>query len=353
MVRTVPLSGHPDGQVFGTIGSLIEMADGRRYVKVSNNSLNVGWDSYNTTPTPTPTPTPSPTPTPTATATLTPTPTATATPTPTPTVNPSSTATPTPTVSSTPTPTPTGGGNRVLSSLNPPQYGRTTWDLDVHGPLIIYGSSVSFYSTYCYVNFDINGAFGGQGGGDDYPGGSGGRGNRMVGGLIFQNGVQYIIQNGQIGAGGDTCAASSGGGVGGSPDGGRGGNAGPDGCSGGGGGGGGTTIVRSSGLAIIYVGGGGGGGGGGQFGNGSDATWNTPAWTYANASDGTDATGDGGGGGGGGGNGGGGGGEGGPNDFGGGAGSNGNSYANLGYVSTVSYWQVQSTSTGNAFTKIY
>lgn len=366
MVRTVPLNGHPDGQVFGTIGSLIEMADGRRYVKVRNNSLNVGWDAYNTTPTPTPTPTPSPTPTasptptPTATVTLTPTPTTTPTPTPTPSVNPSSTATPTPTPTGTATPTPTPtptmpvGGNRVLTSLNPPQYGRTTWDLDANGPLIIYGTSVTFYSTYCYVNFDINGAFGGQGGGDNYAGGSGGRGNRMIGAMVFQSGIQYTVENGQMGYGGETNATSTGGGFGGNPDGGNGGNAGPAGYSGGGGGGGGSTNIKRSGFEIIKVGGGGGGGGGGQFSTGDDGIWNTPVWSYSGGGgNGIDADGDGGGGGGGGGNGGSGGDDGGPDDLGGGGGSNGGSYVDFAYVAALSAWQLQSTSTGNAFTKIY
>jgi hypothetical protein len=95
MVRTIPLHGNPNGQVFGTIGSLIEMHDGLKYVKISGDSSNVGWQAYNVAPTPTPTPTPTTTPTPTA------TPTATPTPTPTPT---GGGTTP------TPTPTPTGGG---------------------------------------------------------------------------------------------------------------------------------------------------------------------------------------------------------------------------------------------------
>ena len=92
MVRTIPLHGNPNGQVFGTIGSLIEMYDGLKYVKISGDSSNVGWQAYNVAPTPTPTPTPTTTPTPTA----TPTPTPTATPTPTPTTG-----------GSTPTPMPT------------------------------------------------------------------------------------------------------------------------------------------------------------------------------------------------------------------------------------------------------
>ena len=159
MVRTIPLKGNPNGQVFGTIGSLIEMSDGLKYVKVSDDSLNIGWESYNATPTPTPTPVPTATPTPTTTPTPTPTVVPTATPTPTPTGAPTSTPTPTPTV---------GGGSRVLSSLTPAQYGKSSWDLDVDGPLYVYNSTLSFNSTFCYVNFEMNAGYGGNGGDDDY-----------------------------------------------------------------------------------------------------------------------------------------------------------------------------------------
>lgn len=344
MVRTIPLYGNPNGQVFGAIGSLIEMADGLKYVKVESDSLNTGWESYNATPTPTPTPTATPTPT------ITPTPTSTPTPSPTPTVS----VTPTPTATPTPTPTPTiSGGVRVLSSINPPQYGRTTWDLDILGPLIIYDSNVTFYSTYCFISFDINGAFGGNGGWDASQGGNGGYGNRMICGMIMQTGIQYTVQNGSAGSGGGSNVAGSGGGVGGNPDGGYGGNAGPVGVSGGGGGGGGTTTMSRNGSEIIYVGGGGGGGGGGLYSSGGDGYWAIPSWGYAGGGSPGDSEGEDGGGGGGGGGNGGSGGASGAGDTGGSGGSNGGSYANPTHVTTLAAWQIPSTSTGNGFTKLY
>jgi hypothetical protein len=47
-VRTIPLYGNPNGVVFGTVGSLIEMADGVRYVKASDDSKSGGWEAYMT-----------------------------------------------------------------------------------------------------------------------------------------------------------------------------------------------------------------------------------------------------------------------------------------------------------------
>ena len=364
MVRTIPLSGNPNGQVFGTIGSLIEMSDGLKYVKVSDDSLNIGWESYNATPTPTPTPLPTATPTPTPTAVPT------ATPTPTPTGAPTSTPTPTPTgvPTATPTPTPTvGGGMRVLRSISPSQYGKTTWDLDLDGPLIIYGTTpVSFYagsspsSTLFYMYFDVNGALGGRGGDDDYSGGSGGYGNRLVGYFIVNTdpAVQYIVENGAAGQDGST-GTSTGGGGGGAPGGAAGGNAGPSGYSGGGGGGGGTTYFKQSvpsGTKILTVGGGGGGGGGGQYSNGEDGIW-TSHVSYGSGSAAvgeSGMSGDGGGGGGGGGNGGAGGSSGAPDDNGGSGGYNGKNDYSLAIASlTLTVTDGVSTSVGNGFTKLY
>ncbi len=347
MVRTIPLNGNPNGQVFGTIGSLIEMSDGLKYVKVSDDSLNIGWESYNATPTPTPTPTVTPTPTPTV------TPVSTATPTPTPTGAPTSTPTPTPTV---------GGGSRVLSSLTPIQYGKSSWDLDVDGPLYVYNPTLIFSSSFCYANFEINAAYGGNGGDDDFQGGQGSFGNRMIFGVIMSNSVVYSISNGQAGESGTTGTANTGGGGGTTgatgKNGGDGGDAGPDGFSGGGGGGGGATILFGNGSPIAIVGGGGGGGGGGQYSQGQDANWGVPSWnpsgmggTYYTGSDGADATGDGGGGGGGGGFAGSGGAGGGDNDFGGEAGTNG--YMWTGSIAALVSWQTPSSSSGNGFVKIY
>jgi hypothetical protein len=347
MVRTIPLNGNPNGQVFGTIGSLIEMSDGLKYVKVSDDSLNIGWESYNATPTPTPTPTATPTPTPTV------TPVSTATPTPTPTGAPTATPTPTPT---------TSGGLRVLSILDPAQYGKSSWDLDVDGPLYVYDSTFFFNSTFCYVNFEINAGHGGNGGNDDYLGGQGSFGNRMVFGAILTTGVRYSIANGTAGSNGTTGTAI-GGGLGGSTgalgvNGGSGGNAGPSGYSGGGGGGGGASILYGNSYPIVIVGGGGGGGGGGQYSSGEDASWSIPSWNpigmggaFYTGSNGYSATGDGGGGGGGGGFAGTGGLAGGPDDFGGAAGTNG--YMWTSSISSLISWQTPSSASGNGFVKIY
>lgn len=47
-VQTIPLHGDPNGVVFGTVGSLIEMSDGNRYIKVNDDSKNAGWELYMT-----------------------------------------------------------------------------------------------------------------------------------------------------------------------------------------------------------------------------------------------------------------------------------------------------------------
>lgn len=103
MKRSIPPRGNPEKSVFGIVGAAHGSDDGNFYVKISDDSRNIGWtyigqDNTTLTPTPTPTPTPSyaiylsPTPTPSITRTLTPT------------------RTPTPTKTKTPTPTPTWSG---------------------------------------------------------------------------------------------------------------------------------------------------------------------------------------------------------------------------------------------------
>lgn len=247
MVRTIPLYGNPNGQIFGTIGSLIEMNDGLKYVKISGDSSNVGWQVYNVAPTPTPTPTPTSTPTPTA----TPTPTPTATPTPTPTMG-----------GSTPTPTPTTS-QRVFN-ISPAIGSKTTWNLSVDGPLTVSGFNIWTISPVggaFDVYIDINGAAGGNGGDSIYTGGSGGKGSRFSGGFSL-NGTYKLIP-GNVGGGVGYFAWEGGEPGAGYYSGGRGGVAamGESNSTGGGGGGGASVILDGSDVFQFGVGGGGGGGG--------------------------------------------------------------------------------------------
>lgn len=101
----------PDGYVYGKIGELHRTASpagGTLWLKMSDETLNIGWTKVYPTPTPTPSPTHTVTPTTTPVSTVTPTatPTYTPTPTPTPTVTPSIGISPTPIPTVTPTVTP-------------------------------------------------------------------------------------------------------------------------------------------------------------------------------------------------------------------------------------------------------
>lgn len=360
MVRTIPLHGSPNGQVFGTIGSLIEMADGLKYVKVSDDSTNIGWESYNATPTPTPTPTNTLTPTPTATPTLTPTPTAT------PTIDPSVTPTTTPT--STPTPTPTNtlsgpSGVRVIS-LSPAQYGKSTWDLDVDGPLYVYGTTPVTFSAisgiWFRMYFDLNGAFGGNGGdSEDFVGGSGNFGGRLIGYIDpVQIGYSYIIENGGKGGDGESYVTGNYG-AGGTPGSGSNGGLALSSLFGGGGGGGGATVIKAGAplnTGIIYAGGGGGGGGAGTNTDGESAVYTSRIqWGVFSSTNGQGwPTVTGGGGGGGGGNGGAGGSGGDYSYMGGKAGTTGCNYGNPSYAVWIPGQQhVQSLATDEGFTLLY
>ena len=250
MVRTVPLYGNPNGQIFGTVGSLIETNDGLKYVKISGDSTNVGWQAYNVEPTPTPTPTATPTPTPTA------------TPTPTPTTG-GSTPTPTPTTGgSTPTPTPTTS-QRVFN-ISPAIGSKTTWNLDVDGPLTVSGFdtwTISPAAGAFNVYVDINGAAGGAGGDSTYSGGVGGKGSRFYGGFSLDG--TYKLIPGNVGGSVGYYAWEGGEPGTGSYSGGRGGVAamGEAFSTGGGGGGGASVILNGADELQIGVGGGGGGGG--------------------------------------------------------------------------------------------
>lgn len=285
-VRTVPLYGSPEGVVFGTVGSLVEMADGVKYVKKHSDSYNIGWEAYNVTPTPTSTSTPTPTPTPTPTSG-------------------GETPTPTPTSTPTPTPTSTAPSQRIIT-VSPPVNGKSLWDFDLSGSLAVSGygtwTIAPVYSSFV-VNCDINGAAGGKGGDDSYTGGAGSKGSRTIGSFTI-NGTYYLKPGGK-GTNGDSYASGgTGGGAGGLGwfSGGKGGNAGNIEFSGGGGGGGAASVILNSLNAVVYgAGGGGGGGGGGGSGYGQASVWTSKVFSQTNGTDGADKGDDDGGGGGGGG----------------------------------------------------
>lgn len=107
MQEKIVIHGNPNSSVFGLQGNDLTTDDGKLYVKVSDDSKNIGWKEI--PPTPTPTQTVSVTPSKTMVVTRTPTPNPSQPPTATPTISltPSVTPTSIPGSSATPTPTPT------------------------------------------------------------------------------------------------------------------------------------------------------------------------------------------------------------------------------------------------------
>ena len=107
MEEKIVIHGNPNGSVFGLIGNDASTDDGKFYVKITDDSKNIGWKEI--PPTPTPTQTVSITPSKTPIVTRTPTPNATLAPTATPTISVTPSITPTsgPGTTRTPTPTPT------------------------------------------------------------------------------------------------------------------------------------------------------------------------------------------------------------------------------------------------------
>jgi hypothetical protein len=267
MVRTIPLNGNPNGQVFGTIGSLIEMSDGLKYVKITGNSLNDGWEPYNVAPTPTPTPTSTPTPTPTPTAT----PTATPTPTPTPTVTPTGAPT------YTPTPTPTTIPSRAFN-ISPAVGGKSVWDLNTDGPFTVSGYGIWIISPFASsfnMSVDVNGSAGGKGGDTIWkPAGLGSRGTRYTGSFYLD--ATYKLITGNVGGNAPSNGFPAGGSGGlGYYSGGKGavGARAESNSTGGGGGGGASVILSNSDILQIGVGGGGGGNGASYDSIGAAGVW--------------------------------------------------------------------------------
>lgn len=219
---------------------------------------------------------------------------------------------------------------RVLN-ISPAVNGKITWNLDVDGPLLVQGYNswnISPALNSFYVNCEVVGAAGGQGGADAEPGGSGGFGSKTIGAFTISGPCILIGSNrGENGGSG----TGVGGGVGGTGyySGGDGGASGgePEGTSGSGGGGGGASaILNGTGTLLFAAGGGGGGGGGGAVSAGGNGNWAIQTFSYARGADGQPHDLDGGGGGGGGAC----GGYGGsftPGDNGGNAGTNGGGFA--------------------------
>lgn len=105
MQEKIVIHGNPNSSVFGLQGNDLTTDDGKLYVKVSDDSKNIGWKEI--PPTPTPTQTVSITPSKTPIVSRTPSPQPSAFPTATPTISITPTITPTSAMGSSRTPTPT------------------------------------------------------------------------------------------------------------------------------------------------------------------------------------------------------------------------------------------------------
>jgi hypothetical protein len=112
MLKVIPYHGNPEAKVYGIVGATIGTDEGKEYVKLHGDMLNVGWEEI-VVPSPTPTPTPTPTVTPTMTPTITPTPSVT------PTITPTKTVTPTPSRSVNSTTTTTTAGPTTTTTSGP------------------------------------------------------------------------------------------------------------------------------------------------------------------------------------------------------------------------------------------
>jgi hypothetical protein len=193
---------------------------------------------------------------------------------------------------------------RVLN-ISPAVNGKITWNLDVDGPLLVQGYNtwnISPALNGFYVNCEVVGAAGGQGGADVEPGGARGFGSKTIG--AFTLGGPCILIGSNMGENGVT-GTGAGGGIGGVGyySGGNGGNAGGSsgGYSGGGGGGGGASAILNGNTTLLFAsGGGGGGGGGGWYSAGGDGAWSVQTFSFSNGTSGESHLSDGGGGGGGG-----------------------------------------------------
>lgn len=116
MEEKIVIHGNPNGSVFGLVGNDASTDEGKFYVKITDDSKNIGWKEI--PPTPTPTQTVSITPSKTMIVTRTPTPNATLPPTATPTISVTPSITPTSAPGSTRTPTPTPTNTPFKTAIN-------------------------------------------------------------------------------------------------------------------------------------------------------------------------------------------------------------------------------------------
>lgn len=115
MEERISVHGSPENSVFGLKGSDVDTDEGKFYIKVSDDSKNIGWKEI--PPTPTPTQTISITPSKTMIVTRTPRATYIP-PTPTPTITNSPSMTPSATIGVTHTPTPSPTNTPFRTSVN-------------------------------------------------------------------------------------------------------------------------------------------------------------------------------------------------------------------------------------------
>lgn len=158
-----------------------------------------------------------------------------------------------------------GGGARSFS-INPSVTGKSSWDLDVDGPLTLSGGTGSWTITPTSdftTTVTAKGGGGGSGGNNaGFPGGAGGS---AAGAVTLSSGVSYTVYAALSGASWYSAGL---------PGGGAGTNAGF-----GGGGGGGYSGIRNGVTALLIAAGGGGGGWGGAGGAGGGST-GTAGATY-------------------------------------------------------------------------
>lgn len=157
-------------------------------------------------------------------------------------------------------------GPRIVA-VSPAVAGKSTWNLDADGPLVLPTAGTWTVTPSAAVGMYVKlwGAGGGGGGFDAAPVYSGlGGGGSYVDGVYraAPSALTFIVGGG--GGAGATSAVSTGGGTAGSNGGGLGGNAGSAGSSGSGGGGGGRTEILLGSTQVACAGGGGGGGGDGN-----------------------------------------------------------------------------------------
>ncbi len=71
----------------------------------------------------------------------------------------------------------------------------------------------NFTLSFVVLRYELNGAAGGDGGGDDFPGGTGGRGTKKTGSILVQTtaATMYYLHAGLRGGNGTTGANEGGG----------------------------------------------------------------------------------------------------------------------------------------------